>query len=128
MKFAIALAAATLAAATLAAATLAAPALAGEVEIVDAKAERAGAGWTFHVTLAHADTGWDHYADAWRIVGPDGTVLGVRELLHPHVNEQPFTRSLSGVSVPEGLTEVTVEARDSVHGWSPQTLPLALEK
>lgn len=114
----------------IAAATLAAPALApaGEVEIVGAKAERAGASWTFHVTLAHADTGWDHYADAWRIVGPDGTVLGVRELLHPHVNEQPFTRSLSGVSVPEGVTEVTVEARDSVHGWSPQTLPLTLEK
>ena len=113
----------------LAAATLAFPALAtaGEVEIVDAKAERAGAGWTFHVTLAHADTGWDHYADAWRIVGPDGTVLGVRELLHPHVNEQPFTRSLSGVSVPEGLTEVTVEARDSVHGWSPRKLRVSIK-
>lgn len=117
MKFAIALAAAT----------LAAPALAGEVEIVDAKAERAGAGWTFHVTLAHADTGWDHYADAWRIVGPDGTVLGVRELLHPHVNEQPFTRPLSGVEVPDGVIEVTVEARDSVHGWSSLFYRLTLE-
>ena len=106
---------------------LAAPVIAGEVEIVDAKAERAGESWTFHVTLAHADTGWDHYADAWRVVGPDGTVLGVRELLHPHVNEQPFTRSLSGVSVPEGVAEVTIEARDNVDGWSSQRMRLALE-
>jgi len=92
-------------------------ALAGEARVVAAEARKSGMGWRFDVTVEHADAGWEHYADAWRVVGPDGTVLGVRELLHPHVTEQPFTRSLSGVAIPEGIATVTVEARDSVHGW-----------
>ena len=105
---------------------LAAPALAGEAEIVDAAATKSGETWTFRVTLAHGDTGWDHYADAWRVIGPDGALLGERVLLHPHVNEQPFTRSLSGVGVPDGVTEVVIEAKDSVHGWSATTYSLKL--
>jgi hypothetical protein len=32
------------------------------------------------------------------------------------VDEQPFTRSLSGVTIPDGVDRVTVRARDSVHG------------
>lgn len=71
----------------------------------------------FSVTLEHADEGWEHYADQWEVVAPDGTVLGTRVLAHPHVREQPFTRSLSKVSVPDGIKEVTVRARDSVHGY-----------
>lgn len=71
----------------------------------------------FSVTLEHADEGWEHYADQWEVVAPDGTVLGTRVLAHPHVREQPFTRSLSKVSVPDGVKEVTVRARDSVHGY-----------
>ena len=70
------------------------------------------------VTLAHPDTGWDHYADAWEVLSLDGESLGVRELAHPHVEEQPFTRSLS-VDLPgDGPWEVLIRARDSVHGWS----------
>ena len=69
------------------------------------------------VTLSHADTGWDHYADGWEVLDADGNVLGYRELLHPHVNEQPFTRSLSGVTIPEGATSVFIRARDNVTGW-----------
>ncbi len=105
-----------------------APALAsaGEVVIRAAEAERTGATWRISVTLEHADTGWEHYADAWRVVGPEGDVLGTRTLFHPHVEEQPFTRSLSGVAIPEGLTEVTIEAHDSVHGWAAETYRLAL--
>ncbi|MEM0922606.1 MAG: hypothetical protein AAGF44_11420 [Pseudomonadota bacterium] len=103
------------------------PAMAGDVEIVDAKARESGGAWRFDVTLRHGDTGWDHYADAWRVVGPDGTVYGMRVLHHPHVEEQPFTRSLSGVKVPEGITEVAIEARDSVHGWAEAVFPLILK-
>ena len=50
--------------------------------------------YTFAVTVASPDTGWDKYADEWRIESEAGEVLGVRELTHPHVDEQPFTRSL----------------------------------
>lgn len=93
------------------------PALAGEADAISAKASQSGGTWRFDVTVKHGDTGWDHYADAWRVVGPDGDVYGTRTLYHPHVNEQPFTRSLSGVAIPSGVSEVTIEAHDSVHGW-----------
>lgn len=99
---------------------------AGEVEIVAAEATPGDSGWRFSVTLRHADTGWDHYADAWRVVGPDGAVYGVRVLAHPHVNEQPFTRSLSGVAIPAGVRVVWIEARDTVHGWARERFRLAL--
>ena len=100
---------------------------AGDTKIVDAKATKSGATWRFDVTLRHDDTGWDHYADAWRVVAPDGTVLGTRTLYHPHVDEQPFTRSLAGVAVPAGLSEVKIEARDNVHGWAGETFSVKLE-
>lgn len=96
----------------------AAPAPAGEAVIEAATATRVAEGWRFDVTLSHGDTGWDHYADAWRVVGPDGAVLGMRTLYHPHVEEQPFTRALGGVTVPAGVDTVWIEARDSVHGWA----------
>ena len=75
---------------------------------------QSGNSYTFSVTLRHGDTGWDDYADGWRIEAADGTVLGTRTLLHPHVNEQPFTRSLSGIQIPEQLEFVFVRASTNV--------------
>ena len=98
----------------------------GQVEIRFAEFVKQGNRWSVNVTLQHADTGWDHYADGWRIVTADGTELGMRTLYHPHVNEQPFTRSLGGVIIPESVQTVYVEARDKVHGWSPQRLKIDL--
>lgn len=93
---------------------------AGEVEVVKAVFEHQAGGWTVNVTLRHADTGWQHYADAWRVVDAKGKVLATRTLFHPHEHEQPFTRSLSGVRLPPGTRVVFVEAHDLKHGWSPQ--------
>lgn len=76
----------------------------------------------FDVTLLHDDTGWDHYADGWEILDADGNSIGFRKLHHPHVNEQPFTRSLSGVDLPEG--PLFVRAQCSVDGWS-EPVPLS---
>jgi hypothetical protein len=80
--------------------------------------------WTFHVTVRHPDTGWDDYADGWDVVLPDGTVVKptadapfTRLLLHPHENEQPFTRSQSGIVLPAGVMQVTVRAHDRVDGF-----------
>lgn len=115
-------------AATLIAALLSVPAFAGPSEVTGAKATWTGASWRFDVTVRHADTGWDHYADAWRIVGADGTVYGTRTLYHPHVDEQPFTRSLTGVVIPEGVSSVRVEARDNVHGWGGTTRTINLAR
>jgi hypothetical protein len=107
-------------------ALISAPALAGPADVLKADARSSGDGWSFDVTVAHADTGWEHYADAWRVVGPDGTVYGTRTLFHPHVGEQPFTRSLSGVAIPDGVATVTVEAHDLVHGWGGATVEVML--
>ena len=92
---------------------------AGEVQVLAAQLSRSAAGsWSASVTLEHADTGWEHYADAWRLVGEDGSVIATRTLYHPHETEQPFIRSLSGIAIPQGATRVFVEAHDKVHGWS----------
>ncbi len=102
-------------------------AVADVVEVVAVKLERSGDGsWNIHTTLRHADTGWDHYADAWRVVDPDGRVVATRTLYHPHVDEQPFTRGLSGVRIPADVRTVRVEARDTVHGWSPRSVRVDL--
>jgi hypothetical protein len=90
---------------------------AGEADVLAVQALPEGEGrWRFNVTVAHADEGWDHYADKWEVLAPDGTVLGIRILLHPHESEQPFTRSLGGVAIPAGIDQVTVRAHDSAHG------------
>lgn len=79
--------------------------------------EAADGTYQVSATVSSADTGDEKYADEWRVVTSDGTVLGVRVLTHPHVNEQPFTRSLSGVEIGPEVDAVTIEARDSVEGY-----------
>ena len=95
-------------------------------DVVDAVAESTDGEWRFDVTLSSPYDTPERYADAWRIVGPDGVVFGVRELAHDHQNEQPFTRSLSGVEIPVGVTTVTIEGRDQLNGWGGATLTLDL--
>lgn len=96
----------------------AAPAFADAPVVENVNAKKLGGSWTFDVTLSHGDTGWDDYADGWRVLDANGNELGKRKLAHPHVNEQPFTRSLSGVQIPREVTEVGIQASDSVGGWS----------
>ena len=91
--------------------------------------------WTFRVTVSHPDTGWDDYANGWDILLPDGTKLKVQEsdeftrlLTHPHENEQPFTRSQSGIVIPEDVTQVIVRAHDIVDGFGGQEIVVDLEK
>lgn len=91
---------------------------AGEADVVDFDVRRAADGtWAFDVTVRHADTGWDHYADVWEVLAPDGTVLAIRKLYHPHVEEQPFMRTLNGVQIPDGIDEVRLRAHDRVHAY-----------
>ncbi len=102
----------------IASAILATNANAGEADVVDVNISQASSGgYSFDVTVKHADTGWKHYADAWEVLDNNGNILGKRVLVHPHENEQPFTRSLSGVKIPAELTTVTIRAHDSVHKY-----------
>lgn len=61
------------------------------------------------VTIKHPDTGWEHYANEW-VVEVDGEVIATRTLHHPHVNEQPFTRSLRDVAIPRDAKSVKIYA------------------
>jgi hypothetical protein len=102
---------------------------AGEADVVEVDIKKTGGDtYFFKVTVKHADEGRDHYANKWDVVAPDDTVLGTRTLYHPHVDEQPFTRSLSDVKIPASITEVTVRAHDSVHEYGGKTVTVAVPK
>ena len=100
---------------------------AGEADVVKVGvAPESGGAYRFRVTVRHNDEGWDHYADAWDVVGADGTVYATRVLAHPHENEQPFTRNKSGIRIPDGVKTVIVRAHDKVHGYGGKTKEVKL--
>ncbi len=103
-------------------------AIAGEADVLDAEVRALGNGqYRIDVTVEHADDGWDHYANRWDVLGPDGQVLGERVLLHPHDNEQPFTRSLT-LAIPDDVASVTLRANDSVHGLGGATITVEIPR
>lgn len=103
------------------------PLSAGEADVVQVSVTDSDVRiYRFDVTVQHGDTGWDHYADKWEILAPDGKILGTRKLLHPHVNEQPFTRSLSDVKIHRNIKKVSVRAHDSVHAFGGKVVTLEL--
>lgn len=103
-------------------------AFAGEADVIAVKVKQVGKeSYRFDVTVKHADEGWEHYADRWEVLAPDDKILDTRVLAHPHTNEQPFTRSLSGVHIPDGIHQVTIRAHDSVHAYGGKTETVNLE-
>ena len=94
--------------------------------ITDVSVRNQGMVWTLSVSISHPDTGWEHYADGWEILDSGGNRLGYRKLMHPHVEEQPFTRSLSGLVFPDGTREIFIRASCSRHGWSDDVLRVDL--
>lgn len=102
-------------------------ALAGQADVLKADIERQPDGkYRIAATLRHADSGWDHYANRWEVLGPQGQVIATRTLLHPHIHEQPFTRSLSGIEIPSTWTWVRIRAHDLVHGNSGREVTLSV--
>ncbi len=102
-------------------------AIAGEADVIAAQTDCAEHMCTFSVTVAHGDSGWDHYADHWRIVTPGDGEIGRRVLYHPHVEEQPFTRNLGPIAVPPGIDRVVIQAHDSVHGYGGKVIETDLQ-
>ncbi|MDH3690011.1 MAG: hypothetical protein OEU36_11095 [Gammaproteobacteria bacterium] len=105
----------------------AAHSFAGQAEIVEASADCERSVCEFTATIRHGDTGWDHYVNRWDVLTPGGEVLGTRVLHHPHVDEQPFTRSLSDVGIPDGAKKVRIRAHDSLHGHGSEEFLLDLK-
>jgi hypothetical protein len=98
-------------------------------DVVGAVATQDQAGsWTFSVTLSSPYDSPGRYADSWRVRNAEGIVYGERFLTHDHANEQPFTRSQSGIRIPDTVSEVIIEGRDQLYGWGGTTLTLTLDR
>lgn len=97
-------------------------------DVIEVAVEATGPGlWQFEVTISSPYDTPERYADGYRVRSADGsTEYGVRELGHDHADEQPFTRSLSDVPIPEDVAEVVVEGRDLEHGWGGGTRTVTL--
>jgi hypothetical protein len=78
------------------------------------------------VTMSSPYDSAARYADGWRVLDPQGDVLGEHTLLHDHADEQPFTRTQRDLHIPVGVTEVTVEGRDQVSGFGGATITVAV--
>ena len=76
-------------------------------DVVGAKVSARGADvFDFDVTVSSPYDTPQRYADAFRVVGPDGKVYGVR--------------------IPPGIKRVTLQGRDRLHGWGGGTSDLSL--
>ena len=74
--------------------------------------------WDIYVAVRHNDEGWNHYANVWQVVDADtGKIIGERILAHPHDTEQPFTRSLTGLVIPEEVRNIRIRARCNLHDF-----------
>lgn len=99
------------------------------VEIISATTDcNAKRQCVFNVTLKHNDTGWKHYANKWQVLNSEGKVLITRVLFHPHVNEQPFTRSSARTFIANNITQLIIKAGDLPNGINSQPYILKLPK
>ena len=97
----------------------AAPALAGKIDVVEAQVIRDNDGsYRFKMSVRPGDQEWGQYANSWEVVAPDGTALGIRVLLHPHEQKQPFARYLSKMIIPDSIAKATIRGIDIKHGGS----------
>ena len=109
---------------------------AGNADVIKVEVRQtASETWHFSVTVRHPDSGWEKYADGWDVVLPDGTVIKpapneefTRTLWHPHVNEQPFTRSQGGIKIPANIPSVTVRAHVKPDGFGGKEMLVELKR
>ena len=96
-----------------------------DVETADLRRESDGT-FTLEVTISSPYDTPERYADGWRVLDPDGTELGRHDLAHDHADEQPFTRTQTGLVIPDGVPEVRVEGRDLENGYGGTTVVVAV--
>ncbi len=84
-----------------------------------------GDAYTLAVTISSPYDSPERYADGWRVTAT-GTqdVLGEHTLGHDHASEQPFTREQTGLEIPDGVEQITVEGRDQQNGFGGATVTI----
>jgi hypothetical protein len=96
-------------------------------DVVAVRVQPRGAStFDFDVTVSSPYDTPRRHADAFRVVGKDGTIYGERKLWHDHAGEQPFTRDLYGVTIPTDIKTVVIQARDRKYGYGGKTIEVAL--
>ena len=103
-------------------------AAAGAADVIGATARRSNDGtWTFEVSMRCDDKNATYFCDRFEIMTLDKRVLGVRRLLHDHADEQPFTRALHGVRLPDAVARrVLIRGHHNVRGYDGATFELDL--
>jgi hypothetical protein len=96
-------------------------------DVVSVRVSARGADrFDFDATISSPYDTPQRYADAFRAMSKDGTVFGERILFHDHAGEQPFTRDLYSVTIPNTTREVVIQARDKRYGYGGRTVTVAL--
>ena len=96
-------------------------------DVIAAKVKVAAPGvFDFDVTVSSPYDTPSRYADGFRVSTTEGKVLGERKLMHDHQTEQPFTRDLYSVKIPDGIAKVVVQARDQKYGYGGKTVEVLL--
>ncbi len=86
----------------------------------------AGGPYSVAVTMKSPYDSAERYADSMRVRSADGDVYGERKLGHDHAGEQPFTRDITDVKIPSGISEVVVEGHDQKSGWGGDTVTITI--
>ena len=85
-------------------------------------------GWSLEVTLSSMYDSPERYADGWRVLDADGAVLGEHTLTHDHADEQPVTRTQTGLEIPDGVEVITIEGKDTENGYGGATLEVEVPR
>lgn len=73
-------------------------------DVLEAELEPADGLWRVSATISSPYDTPERFADAFRVLTPDGEELGVRELLHDHAEEQPSLGPWGGLEIPADVS------------------------
>ncbi len=91
-------------------------ALYDHADVIDVAISGVPGDYSVSVTVSSDDRGCGSYVDWWEVITAEGELITRRVLLHAHVDEQPFTRSLGGLKVQPG-EEVIIRAHMNDAGY-----------
>ena len=86
-------------------------------DVIDVSISGVPGDYSVSVTVSSDDRGCGSYVDWWEVISEEGELLTRRILLHAHVDEQPFTRSMGGLKVQPG-ERVMIRAHMNDAGYS----------